>query len=335
MRQLGLWFILLMTFSACGYAQKIKVATYNIYFLDDGISQERKENLQAVIKKLDADIIGFQEITNVAALKNILPASYEIAMIDDPEEVQECALAVRQPIEIKSVEYVYPEKKYDDAFPRSRDLLQVRIKGNGNELTVLVHHAKSRSRSRMKTDRRRAAASVLIMEHLKKKLSNQPVVILGDFNDNPDDRSLNILETGDTNAIGGIDQQEDSFLFNVTEILAAKDYCSYGYSYLFKDADADTFPLVVKGARAENNKWRGKKHNFFEDVKVKAILFDQILVSMALKDRVVETGVVNNFVAIRGQGSRIKFTDDGLVYTRRGSLASDHVPVWAVLDLSK
>lgn len=93
--------IILLTpliFIACSSEiPEIKIATYNIYFLDDGISQERRSNLQQVINKLDADIIGFQEINSPAALKNILPSEYTIAMIDDPGQVQELALAVRPP----------------------------------------------------------------------------------------------------------------------------------------------------------------------------------------------------------------------------------------------
>ena len=105
-------------------SQIIKVATYNIYFLDDGISVERKANLRKVIELLDADIIGFQEIKDPAALKNILPPNYQVAMIDDSSEVQELAIAVRSPLKVRSVRYVFPDTDVDNAFPRKRDLLQ-------------------------------------------------------------------------------------------------------------------------------------------------------------------------------------------------------------------
>ena len=69
-----------------------------------------------------------------------------------------------------------------------------------------------------------------------------------------------------------------------------KNYCSYGYNYLYDDIKEPTFDPVVEGAREEDNKWRGREHDFFNDVKVKAILFDQILVSQNLKDHVVIAG---------------------------------------------
>jgi endonuclease/exonuclease/phosphatase family metal-dependent hydrolase len=322
-------------FTGCkSNTQTLKIATYNIYFLDDGISQERKYNLQAVIQDLDADVIGFQEINNQSALLNILPQNYALAMIDDPNEVQEVALAVQKPFKIVSSKYVFPDTAYDDAFPRSRNLLQVDVQAYGKEFTILVHHFKSRYGGRTKTDPRRIKASVMIVDYIRNGLSGKNVIVLGDFNDNPDDRALNVLEYGNPDAPGGIDELEDSFLFNTSEQLVEKDYCSWGYNYRYKDIESDTFDLVVVGSRAENNKWRDKEYDYWEDVEIKDVLLDQILVSMNLKEKILDSGVYNGAAAVRGTSSRIKFTDDGLIYTERGSFASDHVPVWAVLSIN-
>ncbi len=318
----------------CGAAsgQTMKIATYNIYFLDDGISAARKANLQAVITELDADVIAFQEIADKAALENILPASYDIAMIDDANEIQEVALAVRRPMLIHSSKFIYPSKEYDDAFPRSRNLLQVEVEGIGGIYYFLVCHAKSRRGGRAKTDMRRQRAAALIVKHIQENLTGKKVIVLGDFNDNPDDRSMNILEYGDANTSGGIDLGDDPFLFNTSEKFLDLDYCSWGYNYLYKKAEEDTFALTVLGAARENNKWRGQKNfDYFRDVRTKSILYDQILVSQNLKDRVGKCGIFNKSVAVRGQSSKIKFQNSRLIYTRRGDFASDHVPVWLVL----
>jgi endonuclease/exonuclease/phosphatase family metal-dependent hydrolase len=315
-------------------AQEIKVATYNIYFLDEGITPSRKERLQKVLAELDADVIGFQEINTAAGLRNILPAEYDIAMADDPEEVQELALAVRPPLKIISFHSVFPDTIYDHAFPRKRDLLEVRVDGYGKNFVFLVHHAKSRRGGRNETAGRREAASKLMVEYIKSKLKKRNVILLGDFNDNPDDRSLNILEYGNPNAAAGIDSRGDTFLFNATERLLENDYCSYGYNYLFDStALSDTFNLVVAGARAENNKWRDKPHDFMNDVKIKTILFDQILLSKNLKSKVAAVGIFDRSVAIAGRPSRVEFINGKLQYTERRDLASDHVPVWAILKL--
>ena len=326
------WLCTLVLLMGCGAPPAtIKVATYNVYWLDDGISAERRERLQQVVRELDADIIGFQEIQSRAALANILPDHYEIGILDDEEELLELAIAVKRPLTIASLEMVFPDEMHDGAFPRKRDLLEARVEGVGQSLHVLVHHAKSRRGGRVDTDERRVKASNMMVELLTSRVEKDRVILLGDFNDNPDDQSLNILEYGTPNAVGGIDEKPDAFLYNVTESLLEKNYCSYGYNYLYADLKDSTFNPVVEGAREENNKWRGREHDFFNDVKVKAILFDQILVSQNLKDHVVDCGVFTGASAVVGTRSRIRFKGDDLSYTTRGSFASDHVPVWALL----
>ena len=327
----GLLFVFMLVMG-CGSAPlDVKVATYNIYWLDDGISDARRDRLKQVIQELDADIIGFQEIQSRAALENILPDEYEIGILDDEDELQELAIAVRRPFEIVTLKMVFPDEVRDQAFPRKRDLLEAYVEGGGQLFTVLVHHAKSRSGGRMQTDERRVLASTMMMQFLTSRVKQDQVILLGDFNDNPDDQSLNILEYGALDAQGGVDKEPDTFLYNVTESLLEKNYCSYGYNYLYDDLKEPTFDPVVQGAREENNKWRGKEHDFMQDVKVKAILFDQILVSQNLKDRLMDRGVFTGASAVVGKRSRIRFEGDELKYVTRGDFASDHVPVWAVL----
>lgn len=325
--------LLLLLISLAAGAQTVKFAAYNIYFLVEDISPQRKANLQEVLQKLNADVIAFEEIDNPAALRNILPQGYQIAMIDDPREVQEVALAARPPFVIRDYHYVFPGAQYDEEFPRSRDLLQVEVEGYGQSFFFLVVHAKSRRGGRINNDYRRETAARRIVDYVRSQLTGRNVVLLGDFNDNPDDRSLNILETGNPEAAGGPDKEEDSFLYNTSEPLLEKDYCSYGYNYLYPDTVMETFDPVVPGSREENNRWRGKEYDFFKDVKIKETLLDQILVSMNLKPWVTKAGVFNDGAAIRGDDSRIQFRDDQLVYLHQGALASDHVPVWVELTL--
>lgn len=328
----GLLFVFMLVMGCGSSPSDVKVATYNVFWLDEDISEARRDRLQQVIRELDADMIGFQEIQSRAALENILPDGYEIGILDDKDELQEMAIAVRRPFEIVSLKMVFPDEVRDHAFPRKRDLLEAQVEGGGQLFTVLVHHAKSRSGGRVKTDERRVLASTMVMQFLTSRVKQDYVILLGDFNDNPDDQSVNILEYGTADAIGGVDQEPDTFLYNVTESLLEQNYCSYGYNYLYDDLKEPVFDPVVKGAREENNKWRGKEHDFMKDVKVKAILFDQILVSQNLKARVIDRGVFTGSSAVIGKRSRVRFEGNDLKYVTRGDFASDHVPVWAVLQ---
>lgn len=316
-----------------GFAQSLKIATYNIFFLDEGISGERKAHLQNILQELDADVIGFQEISSIPALQNILSPDYRIAMIDNSLEIQEVALAVRRPLTIRSAQYVFPGEAYDEQFPRGRDLLQVVVEAYGKEFIFLVVHAKSRWGGRERTDPRREGAARLIVDYIRSQLAGKNVILLGDFNDTPDDRSVNILEYGDPEAPAGIDRREDTFLFNTSERLWEKDVCSIGLFRILQEVEADTFPVRVPGARQENNKWRDKVYNYREDVKIKASLIDQILVSLNLKPYVKGSGIFHKTVAIKGDISRIKFVEGEVRYLYRGSLASDHLPVWVELAI--
>jgi hypothetical protein len=44
--------------------------------------------------------------------------------------------------------------------------------------------------------------------------------------------------------------------------------------------------------------------------------------------------VLNFSTAVKGQQSRVKFVEEKLVYLERGSLASDHIPVWITLEIA-
>lgn len=324
------WIVLLCTlFISLG--QNARIATYNIYFLDDGIKSERKARLDSVIQQLDADIIAFQEINNVAALKNILPTTYSIAMLDDPKEVQEVALAVRAPFKVVNTTYIFADKKHDFAYPRKRDCLEVEVMIGKKRVYFYVQHYKSRRGGRIKTDKQREAASGLLVDYLKENRVNDFVVVLGDFNDSPDDRSANILEQGNAGAKGGIDSEEDAFLLNTSEELTEKNMVSYGLWYTYRGKNTSSVSAVVAGSRKENNRFRDKEYDFFKDVKIKDVLIDQIFISLSLKPFAKKSDVFVSGAAVRGTKSRIKFGKNGLEYTFRGTFASDHVPV--ILDL--
>jgi len=119
---------------------------------------------------------------------------------DDSADVQDLAMVVRKPLEV-----VRPaDLDADDAdflfadgdelfFPNRRDLLMAEIRdpGSGRSFFVFVTHAKSRRGGRDATDFRREGAAAMIVQRLGRDFDEADYVLLGDFNDNCDDRSLN------------------------------------------------------------------------------------------------------------------------------------------------
>lgn len=287
-------------------------------FLDEDVPDERLANLASVIRNLDADIIAFQEVSNVASLRAILPVGYEVAMAAEVGS-QNLALAVREPLEIQAAAgALFEGAPYDEAFPDHRDPLRVYVATpSGVQLAVYVVHLKSRSGGRRDTDYQRIAGASLLAGWIRAR-GEQNVILLGDFNDTPDDASLNILETGDLLAVGRMENEEDRFLVNLCEPLFARDMVTMEVHTLFRGSPIQP---AVRGARKENDRWRGKNYSYPNDLAIVQTMFDQILVSKPLADVVVggEARIYAGADALRGlKGSR-----------GEGTLASDHLPVFA------
>ena len=75
-KNLFLTILVVRVLSASAFSQeRIRVATYNIRFLKTAVSSQgdRLAKLREVITRLDARIIGLQEIDNRAALQLLFP----------------------------------------------------------------------------------------------------------------------------------------------------------------------------------------------------------------------------------------------------------------------
>jgi len=93
---------------------------------------------------------------------------------------------------------------------------------------VIVHHGKSRAGGLAATDARREGAARAMLRVFERDFDDRDFILVGDFNDNPDDCSLNILETGDPNTPGGPEEIDGPFLSNLTEPLMAAGHVSHG-----------------------------------------------------------------------------------------------------------
>ena len=90
------------------------------------------------------------------------------------------------------------------------------------------------------------------------------IVLVGDFNDNPDDQSLNILETGNAGAAGGEENIPGTFMINLTEPLLALGHVSYGLNSADIISGTDFVDTIDSGSRGRNNDHRGTNINWCE-----------------------------------------------------------------------
>jgi endonuclease/exonuclease/phosphatase family metal-dependent hydrolase len=322
-RFLSIAVLLLVGIPATSWGQQqVRVASYNIKFLSTNVQTQgdRLQKLRQVIDLLDADVIGLQEIDDRAALNLVFPpADWQVIIDDDSGVNQDVAIAVRRPFALSGFDatldaddehFLFPGSTENQFFPNRRDVLfaEIQVPSTTSTFFVLVVHAKSRLEGRAITDFRREEAARLLVQTLEQRFHERDFVLLGDFNDNPDDRSLNILETGDPNAVGGAEETAGPFLINLMESLAASDRVSHGRNTA--NIVGGLIDTVDPGSRARNNDHRGDNTNTGD------ILFDQLLIPLRMLPKYVgdSAQVFNLAVAAAGNDT-----------TR----ASDHLPVSA------
>jgi hypothetical protein len=137
------------------------------------------------------------------------------------------------------------------------------------------HYGKSRAGGRATTDPPREGATRAIIQVFERDFYDENSMLLGDFNDNPDDRSFNILETGDPTATGGPEEIDGPFLLNLTEPLAVAGHVSHSKGPV--DIIGEQVSTPDPASRRRNNLARGTNQ------PTGAILFDQILIPVRMR----------------------------------------------------
>lgn len=304
----------------------VRVATYNLQWFSESANPARIKNIKSVLGKLAPDIVGLQEIESEKALRQVFDGSWELGIADDPASYQELAIAVRRPYMLVSAQLLFDSPNLDDAFPEARDVLRAVIQTpTSRQLVVYVVHMKSRLGGRQSTDWQREMAAGFLATYIRGKSQEPNVVVLGDFNDAPDDVSLNILESGDLNSRAGKNPR-NTVLVNLCDPLADKDVTTEGVYKLFSGSELSP---VVRGSRDENGRLRGKNYEFPADVNIQQTLFDQILVGPQLVSNQTRAVVYCGPEALRGKPGRTRKDGSRAVYIEKGDLASDHLPVYA------
>ena len=308
--------------------QSVRIATYNIKFLSAGVQQQdnRLTKLRQVIELLEADIIGLQEIADRAALELLFPpAEWYIVIDDDSGQTQDLAAVVRRPFRVLNFgpdldaddeHFLFPAGSDNLAFPQRRDVLRLEIElpDGSDRFTLLVNHTKSRFGGRADNDPRRELAASRLVQALEPQIDGNKIIYVCDCNDSPDDRSANILETGDPSAAAGMEKTPGPFMINLTEPLYAMGHVSHGRKTNELTPNGMRVDTIDPDSRRRNHDARGTNQNTGD------ILFDQIYISptMFLNYEQGSTAVFNDAVAVRGNDT-----------TR----ASDHLPVFADFTL--
>lgn len=167
------------------------------------------ENLSKVISKIGEKnatlppiFIGVSEVENESCLIDLInsnklrPYSYDFVHYDSPDER---GIDVAFLYQKKHFELVY-SRTYtllltDEQMSRdyTRDILLVSGKLFGEQVHVIINHWPSRTKGISNSDSKRVQAAILVQEiihEIQSEYDNARIMILGDFNDEPDSNSI-------------------------------------------------------------------------------------------------------------------------------------------------
>ncbi|MDV7137499.1 endonuclease [Maribacter sp. TH_r10] len=150
-------------------------------------------------------LVGIAEVENASVIEDLINADplkdtdYGYVHYDSPDErgIDTGLLYQKEFFEVLFSEpiplLVYNEEGIRDT---TRDILYVYGKLNGETVHVFVNHWPSRRDGEVKTDYKRIEAAKTIrlkMAEIEKEYHDPNYIIMGDFNDNPDSKSIQSL----------------------------------------------------------------------------------------------------------------------------------------------
>lgn len=226
--------------------------------------QQKLKNLAAVVAGLDyPEMIGLAEIENQQVLQDLVDHetlanySYDIVHFDSPDARGiDVALLYRSTFFSPFLTQAF-KVTFDSGDYQTRDILEVSgILGEDKEegintLTVLVNHWPSRRGGMAASESRRIAAATrarALVDELLTVDPNANIILMGDFNDEPDNRSiLTTLEAKGDPAV-----LDDNDLFN--PMYALKEQGKGSYLFRGQWDMLDQIMLSQALFKAEKNK---------------------------------------------------------------------------------
>ena len=218
-------------------------------------------------------IVGLAEVENKTVLsdlvrnKNLIQEKYSYVHYDSSDErgIDVALLYKSDVFKVESSEtfsvYLQNELGVQDF---TRDILLVQGKLNNEHLNIIVNHWSSRREGEKETEYKRiAAANVVnsIIKMLKKEDENSRIIVMGDFNDNPNSKSLLLLEN-------------ESDLYNPFKTVWSRDKGSLNHDFTWNLFDqilistnffqSSSSSLSFDGANVFNSKFLTQYHGKYK-----------------------------------------------------------------------
>jgi len=143
-----------------------------------------------------AEVENFEVVYDLIQDKHLINSNYGIVHYDSPDErgIEVALLYRKKYFELLSSKpYGINFKRDDGSIDYTRDVLLVKGKLNGELIYFLVNHWPSRRSGVKESEYKRIAVAQLnqkIIKEIKKEDIDAKIIIMGDFNDNPTNKSI-------------------------------------------------------------------------------------------------------------------------------------------------
>lgn len=218
-------------------------------------------------------IVGLAEVENNNVLTDLIHSEhlkglgYNFVHFDSLDERGiDVALIYKEEffkVENSETFSVYLQTEFGDR-DYTRDILLVQGKLNNEDVHIIVNHWSSRREGEKETEHKRLAAAKVVnnvISRLKKEQTNAKIIVMGDFNDNPDNESIKLLEN-------------ESQLYNPFSTLLSYNKGSLNHDFQWNMFDQilisgnffDTNGIKLKYVKAEvfNSKFLTQYHGKFK-----------------------------------------------------------------------
>lgn len=201
-----------------------------------GRYEKKLKNLSRVIQSMDHGhgepaIIGLAEVENRTVAQDlgntIIPNGY-VVIHQESQDARgiDLALLYRKDI-VKELDEDFHRISFSESGYTSRDILYFKGKVGPEVLHIFLNHWPSRREGQKESEHRRIDAAKTLkreVDAIRKKDDDAQIIILGDFNDYPDNKSLTkTLKTAP------VDNPKDAGLINLASSLHAQDKGTYPY----------------------------------------------------------------------------------------------------------
>ncbi len=168
--------------------------------VDEKIYELKIKNSSEVLSDLNVDILGLCEVENFKVLNDLNDSykkrDYEIIHYDSPDSrgIDNALFYDKNRFSVISSRAIENKLKNGGT---TRDILYVLGEYSNTRLHIFVNHWPSNYGGKEKAIPKRTETAELIIEEIENILSvekSAEIILIGDFNENPDDKNIMILE---------------------------------------------------------------------------------------------------------------------------------------------